>query len=180
MRAHPVCHCYLKGSALPADPKKTNKKTKSFNLQKHRRLGVLVQPGNRSVRSCVRACERSCVCPRDDVVPVAGRFLGKSPPGRRRVPFPVVGLAVPSRRFPSLLSGFSLLSVASRCFPWLPVASRCFPCAFPLRISAYLCVWTPARISPCRFGAPARISPCHFGPAGRFSFSDNIKSINSN
>ena len=59
---------------------------------------MLVQPGNRSVRSCVRACERSCVCPRDDVVPVAGRFLGKSPPGRRRrrVPFPVVGLAVPS------------------------------------------------------------------------------------
>ena len=43
---------------------------------------MLVQPGNRSVRSCVRACERSCVCPRDDVVSVAGRFFGKSPPGR--------------------------------------------------------------------------------------------------
>ena len=31
---------------------------------------------------------------------------------------------VPCRRFPSLLSGFSLLPVASRCFPLLPVASR--------------------------------------------------------
>ena len=26
----------------------------------HRRLGVLVQPGNRSVRSCVRASEAAC------------------------------------------------------------------------------------------------------------------------
>ena len=79
---------------------------------------MLVQPGNRSVRSCVRACERSCVCPRDDVVSVAGRFLGKSPPGRR-VPFPVVGLAVPSRRFPSLLSGFSLFRMSLEVFKWL-------------------------------------------------------------
>ena len=69
-----------------------------------RRLGVLVQPGNRSVRSCVRACERSCVCPRDDVVSVAGRFLGKSPPGRH-------GGACPS---PSLVS--PCLLVASRRF----------------------------------------------------------------
>ena len=52
-----------------------------------------VSPTGKSFRSFVRACERSCVCPRDDVVSVAGRFLGKSPPGRRgaaRVPFPVV------------------------------------------------------------------------------------------
>ena len=129
----------------------------------------------RALRACVRACE--AVRARDGSA-VAGGGLVQKPGASRRpgVPFPVVGLAVPSRRFPSLLSGFSLLPVASRCFPWLPVASRCFPCAFPLRISAYLCVWTPARISPCRFGAPARISPCRFGPAGRFSFSDNIKS----
>ena len=32
-----------------------------------------------------------------------------------------LGLAVPSRRFPSLLSGFSLLPFASRAFPLLPV-----------------------------------------------------------
>ena len=52
---------------------------------------------NREIVPFVRACERSCVCPRDDVVSVAGRFFGKGPLGRgaaRRVPFPVVGLAV--------------------------------------------------------------------------------------
>ena len=42
-----------------------------------------VSPTGKSFRSFVRACERSCVCPRDDVVSVAGRFFGKSPPGRR-------------------------------------------------------------------------------------------------
>ena len=40
----------------------------------YRSLGVLVRPGNRIrfVRACVRACERSCVWPRDDVASVAG------------------------------------------------------------------------------------------------------------
>ena len=42
-----------------------------------------MSPTGKSFRSFVRACERSCVCPRDDVVSVAGRFFGKSPPGRR-------------------------------------------------------------------------------------------------
>ena len=41
-----------------------------------------VSQTRKSFRSFVRACERSCVCPLDDVVSVAGRFFGKSPPGR--------------------------------------------------------------------------------------------------
>ena len=89
---------------------------------------MLVQLGNRSVRSCVRASEAACA--RETMLfPWLGDFSERVLQGgaARRVPFPVVGLAVPSRRFPSLLSGFSLLPVASRCFPWLPVASRCFP-----------------------------------------------------
>ena len=94
---------------------------------------MLVQPGNRSVRSCVRACERSCVCPRDDVVSVAGRFLGKSPPGRRGA-----ARALPrrwSRRaFSSLPVASKWFLVAPRCFPLLPVASRCFP-LLPVRVS---------------------------------------------
>ena len=84
---------------------------------------MLVQLGNRSVRSCVRASEAACA--RETMLfPWLGDFServlrgGAAP---RRVPFPVVGLAVPSRRFPSLLSGFSLLPVASRGFPLLPV-----------------------------------------------------------
>ena len=77
-----------------------------------------VSPIGKSFRSFVRACERSCVCPRDDVVSVAGRFLGKSPPGRgaRRVPFPIVGLAVPSRRFLSLLSGLNVFRMSLEVF----------------------------------------------------------------
>ena len=112
----------------------------------YRRLGVLVQLGNRSVRSCVPCvpCVRSCVCLRDDVASVAGPFFGNSPPGcRRRVPC----LVVASRRFPWLLVGFPLLPVASRCFPWLPVASRGFPCAFSLLIFADLCVRAPVPIA---------------------------------
>ena len=108
-----------------------------------------VSPTGKSFRSFVRACVRAKLRVPARRCCFRGWAISRkesSGAARRRVPFPVVGLAVPSRRFPSLLSGFSLLPVASRCFPWLPVASRCFPCAFPLRISAYLCVWTLARL----------------------------------
>ena len=67
-----------------------------------------MSPTGKSFRSFVRACERSCVCPRDDVVSVAGRFFGKSPPGRRGA-----ARALPRRW-------------SRRAFSSLPVASKWF------------------------------------------------------
>ena len=82
---------------------------------------MLVQPGNRSVRSCVRASEAACA--RETMLfPWLGDFSERVLRGggaARRVPFPVVGLAVPSRRFPSLLSGFSLFRMSLEVFKWL-------------------------------------------------------------
>ena len=103
-----------------------------------------MSPTGKSFRSFVRACVRAKLRVPARRCCFRGWAISRkeSSGARRGVPFPVAVLAVASRRFPSLLSGFSLLPVASRCFPWLPVASRCFPCAFSLRISANLCVWT--------------------------------------
>ena len=79
---------------------------------------MLVQPGNRSVRSCVRASEAACA--RETMLfPWLGDFSERVLWGgaaRRRVPFPVVGLAVPSRRFLSLLSGLNVFRMSLEVF----------------------------------------------------------------
>ena len=66
---------------------------------------------------CVRACE--AVRARDGSA-VAGGGLVQNPgrPAGRRpgVPFPVVGLAVPSRRFLSLLSGLNVFRMSLEVF----------------------------------------------------------------
>ena len=80
---------------------------------------------NRAIEfvSFVRAM-RSCVCPRDDVAPVAGRFLlAMSSAGSQLRALP---LALCWRTHLPVVS-FPLLPVASRGFLWLPVASRGFP-----------------------------------------------------
>ena len=117
---------------------------------------MLVQPGNRSVRSCVRACEAACAC-ETMLLPWLADF---SVPAPARVPFPAVGvpcLAVASRRFPWLLGGFPLLPVASRCFPWLPVASRArFRCLLMLiyasghRSRWVPCCWLLIAVNRCK------------------------------
>ena len=74
-----------------------------------------VKPGNRSVRSCVRASEAACA--RETMLfPWLGDFSERVLQGARRVPFPVVGLAVPSRRFLSLLSGLNVFRMSLEVF----------------------------------------------------------------
>ena len=84
-----------------------------------------VSPTGKSFRSFVRACERSCVCPRDDVVSVAGRFFGKSPPGR--------GAA---RALPRRALGPELSAQLSSCLAiWLP---SCLPGCPLIQLPSYL------------------------------------------
>merc|ERR1711953_86696 len=84
-----------------------------------------------------------------------------------------LGLAVPSRRFPSLLSGFSLLPVASRGFPLLPVASRAhFRCESVLiYASGHRSGWSHWSASGPQSGWSQLVVPCGRFPWARRAFS---------
>ena len=111
----------------------------------------LDSPPNREIVfvSFVRACERSCVCPRDDVASVAGlRKLEQSSAAWRgracRVPsLPFAVAATACRPFPWLPVPSRAFPLRSRCFP---LRSRCFPRAPRARINANLCVWAPGPV----------------------------------
>ena len=97
--------------------------------------------------SFVRACERSCVCPWDDVASVAGfrKLAACSGVPGRALPFAV--MLINAIRCKSLLIDARSFPVASRCFPLLPAAFPLLPAVFKQK-NANLCVWAPVPFVP--------------------------------